>query len=131
VKLNADRQVFWGRLVILVEPPANFSGLYSNYRVISGRVSRRALKEVDSNDAFLEPLVVPLQAVLYYVGKKLLAALAWLKKGTVQDRIQFTKDLGSFNIINGAGIAIDSFAPDLSCYRTHGPHRLLLESNCD
>jgi hypothetical protein len=76
VKLDADRQVFGGRLVILIEPPANFSGLYSNYRVISGRVSRRALKEVNSNDAFLEPLLVPLQAVLDYVRKKLLASLA-------------------------------------------------------
>jgi len=42
-----------------------------------------------------------------------LAALACLKYGTVQDRVQFTKDRGSFNIIESAGIAVDSFAPDL------------------
>jgi hypothetical protein len=46
-----------------------------------------------------------------------------LKNGTIQDRIQFTKNCGSFAFIEGAGVAIDSFAPDLSRYRTHGPHR--------
>jgi hypothetical protein len=66
-----------------------------------------------------------------HVRKKLLAALACLKYGTVQDRVQFTKDRGSFNIIESAGIAVDSFAPDLVCRRTHDIHRLPFESCCD
>jgi hypothetical protein len=53
--------------------------------------------------------------VLDDVRKKLLAALAGLKNGTVQDRVQFTKDFGSFDLIESAGIAIESFAPNLLC----------------
>jgi hypothetical protein len=131
VKFDADRRVVGSRLVILIQPSANFSSLYANYRVISGCVSCGALKEIHSYCAFLESFVVPFQSVLDYVRKKLLAALAGLKNGTVQDRVQFTKDFGSFDFIESAGIAIVSFAPNLLCYQTHGTHRPPFEGSCD
>jgi hypothetical protein len=59
--------------------------LYPNNRIVSGSVSRRAMKEINSYCAFLESLVVSLKAVMNHIGKKLLAALACLKSGTVQD----------------------------------------------
>jgi hypothetical protein len=105
--------------------------LYANYRVISGCVSCGALKKVNSYRAFLESVVVPFQAMADYVRKKLLATLAGLKNGTAQDRVEFTKDLGSFDLIESAGIAIDSFAPTLLCYQTHGTHQSPFDGSCD
>jgi hypothetical protein len=105
--------------------------MYANYRVISGCISSRTLIEVDSYRAFLESFVVPLQAVVDYVRKKLLAALAWLKNGTVQDRIQITKDGGSFDFIEDTSVAINTLASNILCYRTHGTHRLPFEGSCD
>jgi hypothetical protein len=116
VKLDADWRVVWGRLVILVQSSANFSRLYANYRVISGCVSCGALKEVHTDCAFLQAFVVPLQAVANNVRQKLLASLARLKNGTAQDRVQFTKDRGSFSSFDCARITINSFAPNLLCY---------------
>jgi len=69
--------------------------------------------------------------VLDHVREKLLAALAGLKNGTVQDCVQFTKDFGSFDLIESAGIAIDSFAPNLLCYQTHGTHQSLFDGSRD
>jgi len=92
MKFNADRRAVGGCLVILVQPSANFSRLYPNDGIISGCVPYMTLKEVHSYCAFFEPLVVPFKAIVDYVRQKLLAALAWLKGGTVQDRIQFAKD---------------------------------------
>jgi hypothetical protein len=48
MKLDADRRVVGSGLVILVQPLAYFSGLYANYRIISGCVTCRTLKEVHS-----------------------------------------------------------------------------------
>jgi hypothetical protein len=131
VKLDADRRIVGGSLVILVQSSANFSRLNANYRVVSGCVTRGALKKINSYRAFLESFVVPFQPVADYVGKKLLAALARLKNGTVQDRVQFTKDFGSFDLIESAGIAIDSFAPNLLCYQNHGAHQSPFDGCCD
>jgi hypothetical protein len=83
MKLDADCRAVGGRLVILLQPSAYFSRLDSNYRIISGCVPCRTLKKVHSYCAFFESLMVPLQAVVDYVRQKLLAALAWLKNGTV------------------------------------------------
>jgi hypothetical protein len=92
MEFDADPRGVGGRLIILVQPSAYFSRLYPNYRIISGCVPYSTLKEVHSYCAFFESFVVPLQAVADYVRQKLFAALAWLKDGTVQDRIQFAKD---------------------------------------
>ena len=92
VKLDADRRVVRGRLVILVQPSAYFPGLHPNDRIVPGCIPGRALKEIDSDGAFFPPLVVPFKPVMDYIGQKLFAALAWLKNRTVQDRVQFTKD---------------------------------------
>ncbi|MFZ2023865.1 MAG: hypothetical protein WBP71_13980 [Terracidiphilus sp.] len=105
--------------------------MYANHRVISGRVFCGALKEVHPYRAFLEPLVVSLQALANNVRQELFASLAWLKNGTVQDRIEFMKNRGSFNFIECARIAVNSFTPNLFCCRTHGIHQPPFESNRD
>jgi hypothetical protein len=96
MKFDADFRAIGVRLVILIQPSPYVSRLNPNYRIISGCVPHGTLEEVDSYGAFFETLGVPLQAVVDYISQKLLAALAWLKNGTVQDRIQFAKDRGSF-----------------------------------
>ena len=131
VKLDADRRVVRGRLVILVQPSTHFSGLYANYRIISSCVSCMALKEVDSYCAFFEPLAIPLKTVMNHVRQKLLAALAQVKNGTVQDRIEFAKDRCFFKFIEDAVIAINFFVPTLICCRLQSTHSLLFESSCD
>jgi len=128
MKLDADRRIVGSRLVIVFQPLANFSSLYANYRIISGCVTCRTLKEVHSQGAFLDPLVVSGQAVVDHVRQKLLAALAPLKRGTVQDRIQFVKDRGFLKFIELAFFSIGFFAQDLVGRRIHGTHRLRFES---
>jgi hypothetical protein len=66
--------------------------------------------------------------VVDYVRQKLLAALAWLKNGTVQDRVQFAKDRGSVEFIEDATLAIDFFVPNLIRGQIHGTHHLRFES---
>jgi hypothetical protein len=90
-----------------------------------------ALKEVDSYCAFFEPLAIPLKTVMNHVRQKLLAALAQVKNGTVQDRIEFAKDRCFFKFIEDAVIAINFFVPTLICCRLHSTHSLLFESSCD
>jgi hypothetical protein len=131
MKFDADRRVVGGRLVILVKSSAYFSRLYPNYRIISGCVPCRTLKEVHPNCAFFESLVVPLQAVVDHVRQKLLAPLAWLENRTVQDRIEFAKDGCFFKFIEGVGIASNLFAPNRINLRTHGTNTLPFESSCD
>ncbi len=129
MKFDADCRGVGVRLVILVQPSAYFSRLYPNYGIISGCVPCRTLEEVHSYGAFFEPLVVPLQAMVDYVRKKLLAALARVKNGAVQDRIQFAEDRGFFRFIEDAVIAINFFAPNLTRCRIHGTHRPPIESS--
>jgi hypothetical protein len=124
MKFDSDWRTIGSRLVILDQSFANFSRLYANYRVISGCISCWTLIEVHSYRTFLESLMVPVQAVVDHVRQKLLAALARLKNGTVQDRIQFTKDRVSFNFVEGADFAITLFAPNLMGRQIHGTHRL-------
>ena len=81
-----------------------------------GAIKDGALKEVHTDCAFLQAFVVPLQAVANNVRQKLLASLARLKNGTAQDRVQFTKDRGSFSSFDCARITINSLAPNLLCY---------------
>ena len=92
VKFDADCRGIRVGLVILVQPSAYFPGLHPNDRIVPGCIPGRALKEIDSDGAFFQPLVVPFKPVMDYIGQKLFAALAWLKNRTVQDRVQFTKD---------------------------------------
>jgi hypothetical protein len=128
MKLDADWRTVGSRLVILIQPSAYLSRLHANYRIISGCVPCRTLKKVHSYCAFFEPLVVPLQAVVDSVGQKLLAALACLKNGTVQDRIQFAKNRGFLRFIEDAVIANNVLAPNLMCRQIHGIHSLPFES---
>jgi hypothetical protein len=99
MNFDADFRGAGVRLVILVQPFAYLSRLHPNYGIISGCVPCRTLEKVHSYCAFFEPLVVPLQAVVDYVSQKLLAALARVKNGTVQDRIEFAKDRGFFRFL--------------------------------
>jgi hypothetical protein len=131
MKFDADCRAIGVRPVILVQPSAHFSRLYPNHGIISGCVPCRTLEEVHSYCAFFEPLVVPLQAVVDYVREKLLAALAWLKHGTAQDRVEFAKDGGFFNFVEGARITVNLFAPNLTRCRIHGTHRLPFWARCN
>ena len=128
MEFDTDRRVVGGRLVILVQSSTYFSRLYSNYRIISGCVSDRTLKEVHSYCAFFEALVVPLQAVVDHVRKKLLTALARLKDGAIQDRVQFPKYRGPLHVIEAAAIAVNLIMPNMICCQTHGAHCLPFEN---
>jgi len=110
-------------VVVLLQPSAHLAGLHPNYRIVSGRVPNWTLKEIHSDGALFQPLVVPLQPVPDHVSQKLLAPPARLKKGAVQDRVQFAKDGCFGNVIEGAGVAISLFSRNRICFRCHGiPH---------
>ena len=128
MNFDADFRGVGVRLVILVQPFAYLSRLHPNYGIISGCVPCGTLEKVHSYCAFFEPLVVPLQAVVDYVSQKLLAALARVKNGTAQDRVEFAKDRGFFRFFQDAVIAINFFAPQRARCRIHGTYHLRFES---
>jgi hypothetical protein len=51
-----------------------------------------AMKQVNTDSALFEPLMVSLQLVADYVSQKLLTPFTWQKEGAVQDRIQLVQD---------------------------------------
>ena len=85
MKFNADFRAVRVCLVVLVQPSANFAGLYTDHRIVSCGIANRALKQINSYCAFLQSIMVPFQAVADHIGQKLLAALARLKNRAVQN----------------------------------------------
>lgn len=67
MNLNADFRAVRVCLVVLVQPSANFTGLYTNHRIVSGGIANRALKQINSYGAFFESIVVPIQAVADHI----------------------------------------------------------------
>jgi hypothetical protein len=128
MKPDADFRAVWVCLVVLLQPSAYFAGLNPHHRIVSRGVPRRALKQIDSDCAFLQSNLVPIQAVADHIRQKLLAAFARLKNRAVQDKLQLTKDRLLLNLIENAVIVIDHFVPDRTTSQTHGSHSLPFES---
>ena len=128
MKLNADFRAVWVRLVVLLQPFAYLTGLYTNHRIVTCGISNRALKQIDSYRSLLKAILVPFQTVADYIREKLLTAFARLKNRAVKDRFQLAKDRPLLNLIEDAAIAGNQFVPNLTISQTHGSPSLPFES---
>ena len=128
MKFDSDFRTVVICLVILFEPPADFAGLDPDYRVVSGGIPNRALKQIDPDGALLEPIMVPIEAVVDDIGKKLLAALARLEHGAVQDRVEFPEDQLFLTLVENMDLSVDLVWPDMASRQIHDIHCLPYKS---
>ena len=75
-----------------LQPPPNFTRLNANDRIITRRVVGIAMENLGSDRAFFQKLVMPFQAVLYHVRKKLFSPGGTAEGWTFEDLFKFAQD---------------------------------------
>src|SRR5580698_9054212 len=79
-------------LIVLLEAPADFTGLHAHHGVVSGGVARRPLKDFRADGAFFEFFLLAGETMFHHVTQELLTAAGVQEVSTGQDAFELTKN---------------------------------------
>jgi hypothetical protein len=117
--LDANRRADWGSVIVLFKPPSHLPGVDSNYRIVSSRIVRIALKYLNSDRSLLQILNVSVKGIENYIREELPAAAAGAEWSALQDSFQFEEnDLFSL-LIERQGMGVSKFNLVTHCWIVH------------
>jgi hypothetical protein len=91
-KLNVYRGDFGQFLIVVLKPSANLSSLFADDRILSGNALWPAIEDVGANGPLLKEFPFTIKRLLNYVGEKLPASPAGMKRIAFQNPVQLSEN---------------------------------------